>query len=176
MFYCWKILVFFALSNGHMYIYIYIYIYIHTYIYIYICIYVCIYICISICICISILYIYLYYIDFLGISFRHFLCMYVCMHACWRIFFEIQSITRRAKYNKETYYWWQWGCRPDVYLRSHKIFLWKTFLKTRSKNYCRNKRFSKCYWCCKTFWGSSKTFWGIINQKRFIQVSKKHTK
>ena len=44
----------------------------------------------------------------------------------------------------------------------------------QTKNYSQNKRNSKFYRCSKTFWGSSKALWGRFNQKRFIQVFKKH--
>ena len=77
-----------------MYAYIYVYLYVYVYLYyIYIYKYTNIYIYI----------IYIYIKDFLGISFRHFLCMYVCMHV-GEFFLKFKKITRRAKYNKETYY------------------------------------------------------------------------
>ena len=80
-----------------MYAYIYVYQYVYVYLYyIYIYKYIYIYIYINI-------YIYIYIKDFLDISFRHFLCMYICMHV-GEFFLKFKKITRRAKYNKETYY------------------------------------------------------------------------
>ena len=91
-------------------------------------------------------------------------------------FKKFRKTTRRAKYIKETKYWWHGSYRPDMCFKSCKRLLWSTFLKSRTKNYGRIKRFSKCYRCSKTFWGSSKEFRGRFNGKRFIQVFKKHVK